>query len=583
MERCRYPREDCSVTDTSEPMSAQVTGLDQTISWSTFLLIAWIVAAPVAFLVYAAMSGGYPGDPNNAFTLDHVAKVYASTAYLQPLFNTLYLAVLTAIIVTPCGVLLAWLVARTDIYGKETISLLITLPIFISPLLGALAWIALAAPGAGLINAWIGHGLLGLSGNILNIYSFPSLVFVMSLFYIPLAFLLTVGNLKRLDGAMEEAGRTVGLTPVKVWFRITLPLLWPTIISAFLMIFILAAEQFAVPALLGVQGRFLTIPVILYQGYESGLMAPGEVAALATQLVAVTLLGVFLYRRTVRVARKYVVVTGKATASKLVQLGRWQWVALAGVGIYFAIAVALPCIALVIGSFQRFLTSHFDTANWTLANYKSLLDPYYIRVIWNTLSFAAFGALVTVVLGFTIGYLSTRLKGAAVVGADYLSSLPIALPGIAMAVGLLWTYAMLPLPIYGTAAILIIAFVARFIGYATRLASTSFQQIDPSLEEAGRLSGMTRMGVLRRIGFGLVSPSMVSGWIMVFAFIVVEVSTAILLYTPKTATMAVAIFNSMQSTGTVLGFTLAVVQLVIISVGLLVIRRLAGSLPSLAS
>lgn len=559
--------------------SPVISGLDRTISWGTFLVTFWIVVAPVAFLLFAAFSGGYPGDPNNALTLANVAKVYASAAYLAPLGNTLYLAGLTASATTFCGVLLAWLVARTDIRWKSAIAFSITIPIFISPLLGALAWISLAAPDAGIINVWLGRELLGLSGNIINIYSFSSIVFVMSLFYIPLAYLLTIGNLRRLDGSLEEAARTIGCGPLTVWFKVTLPLLWPTIISVFLMVFILGAEQFAVPALLGVRGRFVTIPVLLYQGYQSGLMPPGEAAALATQLVAVTLLGVFFYRQTVKVARKYVVVTGKATASKLVELGRWEWLALALVGLYFALAVLLPCAALVAGSFQKFLTAHFNAANWTLANYQQMFDPFYARVIWNTVILAAIGASLTLILGFLIGYLSTRLSGFAVVGADYLSSLPIAFPGIAMAVGLLWTYAFLPLPIYGTAAILVIAFVVRFIGYAARLALTSFQQIDPSLEEAGRLSGMTRMGVLRRLGFGLVGPSVLSGWIMIFAFIVVEVSTTILLYTPQTATMAVAIFNSMQSTGTVLAFTLAVVQLIFISAGLIIAKKFAGSLP----
>ena len=169
------------------------------------------------------------------------------------------------------------------------------------------------------------------------------------------------------------------------------------------------------------------------------------------------------------------------------------------------------------------------------------------------------------------------------VGVDYVSSLPIAVPGIAMAVGLLWTYALLPLPIYGTALLLLIAFMARFLGYAVRLAATSFQQIDGSLEEAGRMVGMSRLGVLRRIAFGLVQPSMISAWILIFAFIVVEVSTTILLYTPQTATMAVAIFNAMESAGTVRGFTIAVVQLLIIGTLLAVMRRVAGKLQMLTS
>lgn len=551
-------------------------------SWLTFLLTSWVVAVPVGFLVYAAFTGGYPGDPASTFTLQYVTKVYATKAYLDPLLNTLYLAFLTATIVTPCAMMIAWLVARTDMKWKETIGSLMPVPIFISPLLGTLAWIALGAPEAGIINAWIGRGLLGMKGNLINVYSFGAIVFVMALFYIPLAYLLMVGNLMRMDGAMEEAARTVGCSPRQVFFRVTLPLMWPTILPTFLIVFILAAEQFAVPAFLGVQSRFSTIPVILYGAFQQGTLPPGEVAALATQLVSVTMIGVFLYRRTLKVSRKYVVVTGKASAPKIVQLGGWQWIALTAVGLYFALAVILPCIALVIGSLQRFLTPHFAAENWTLANYETLLRPTYLRVIVNTVLLATIGAFFTVLLGFVIGYLATRLKGFAVVGADYVASLPIALPGLAMAVGLLWTYALLPLPIYGTATILVIAFVSRFVGYAARLATTSFQQIDPSLEEAGRMVGMTRLGVIRRIAFGLVSPSMVAAWALVFSFIVVELPTAIMLYTPKTTTMSVAIFNAMESTGAVIGFALAVVQLTLIMIGLLIVRRLAVSLPSMA-
>ena len=126
--------------------------------------------------------------------------------YLKPLGNTLLLAVLTALIVTPIGVLFAWLVARTDLRWKNGIGFAITLPIFISPLIGALAWIALAAPSSGLINAWVGRAIFGMRGNLVDIYSFPAIIFVMSLFYIPLCHLLTVGAFSRLDGALVGGG-----------------------------------------------------------------------------------------------------------------------------------------------------------------------------------------------------------------------------------------------------------------------------------------------------------------------------------------------------------------------------------------
>ena len=554
----------------------QALRLNNGISWATFVFTSWLIVAPLAFLIIAAVTGGYPGQPVRQLTFDYIQHVYGSTKYLKPFSNTLLLAMLTALIVTPIGVFFAWLIARTDLRWKSGIGFSITLPIFISPLIGTLAWIALAAPGAGLINAWIGRALFGMSGNLVNIYSFPAIIFVMSLFYIPLCYLLTVAAFSRLDGTLEEAGRTVGCRPVQVWRYVTLPILMPSIISASLIIFILSAEQFAVPALLGVRGHFVTIPVLLYQGFNEGTIPPGEIAALATQLVAVTLLGVYFYRRIVRVARRYVTVTGRASAQRLANLGYWQVPALFLLGIYIALAVVLPCVALLVGSFQKYLTATFDASNWTLGNYVSLLDPYYLQVLWNTIWLATGGAFATVLLGFLIGYLTTRLRGVPVVGVDYVSSLPIAVPGIAMAAGLLWTYALLPLPIYGTALLLLIAFMARFLGYAVRLASTSFQQIDPSLEEAARMVGMSRLTMLRRIAFGLVRPSMISAWTLIFAFIVVEVSTTILLYTPQTATMAVAIFNAMESAGTVRGFTIAVVQLLIIAGLLLAARAVTG-------
>src|SRR5262245_10336802 len=168
-------------------VSGQTTSyIDRLISWGVLLGTAWLVLAPLGFLLYAAFRTGYPGQIGTGFTLEHVQIVYASTKYLGPLVDTLVLAALTTLFATPIGLTLAWLVARSDIGWKRLIELTVTMPLFISPLLGSLAWIALAAPGSGLINAWLGRGLVGLEADLVNVYSFPAMVLVMVLYYVPL-------------------------------------------------------------------------------------------------------------------------------------------------------------------------------------------------------------------------------------------------------------------------------------------------------------------------------------------------------------------------------------------------------------
>jgi iron(III) transport system permease protein len=551
--------------------------------WIVFLVVTWLVLLPLGFLLYGALMTGYPGQVGNTFTLDHLLAVYGSTKYLRPLVNTLWLATLTTAIATPTGTLLAWLIARTDLPSKRLVELAITTPLFISPLLGSLAWIGLAAPGSGIINAWLGHALWGLRTDILDIYSFPAIVFVMVIYYVPLSYLLTVGGFSRIDATLEEAGRTVGCNTWQVWSRVTIPLLTPTIIAAALMVFVLAAEQFAVPALLGIRGNFTTIPVLLYQGFNYDVTPPGEASALATQLVLITLLGVYLYRRTVRVARRYVTIAARGGTQRQVTLGQWTFAAWAFIAFYLALAVIFPCIALLMGSLQKFLTANLTFSIWTLDNYRSLLDPRYLHAILISLGLASAGAVTTVTLALIVGYLTTRSKSKIVVVLDYVSSITIAVPGIAMGVGLLWAYTMLPLPIYGTFFMLLIAYMTRFLGQSVRLAAAAFQQIEPNLEEAGRMVGLTPLGVLRVISLNLIKPSIISACTLIFIFIIVEIPATILLYTPATETMAVVLFNAMDTSGTVRGFTIGVVQIIVIFIALAVAYRRAGNVRALVS
>lgn len=547
------------------------------LTWAALIATVIVVVLPMGFLLYGALQTGAPGAAGAAFTLANLKAVYGTTTYLSPLLHTLVLATLSAVIATPLGTFFAWLVARVKLRQKRALELMIIAPLYLSPLLGTLAWIALAAPGSGFVNALIGHELLGRGADLVNIYSFEGIVFVMAMFHVPHAYLLNVGPFQQVDANLEDAARLVGAKQRTVWLRVTAPLVLPSILSSGLLIFILSAEQFIVPTLLGVKSNYQTIPLVLYNGFSQGQPSLGVVSALATQLFIITFVGLYFYRRTVRSSRKYVAVTGKGASAKLIDLGPWTYPAAGVALLYIVLAVVLPVVALVVGSLERYPTARFTSGLWTLSNYDDFFAAGGLQSISTTLILGFGGGLATLVLAFVIAYVTLRERGIASATLDYFASMSVAVPGIVMAVGLLWAYTTLPLPIYGTIWLLIIAMAGRFVGQAVRLASASLAQVDPDLEGAGRIVGMTKAGVLRRITIGIVSRSVLSAWMMIFVLIVVEVATVIMLYTPNTITLSILLWNQGAMNGAVGAFTVGIVQIILVAAILAIVGILARS------
>jgi iron(III) transport system permease protein len=344
---------------------------------------------------------------------------------------------------------------------------------------------------------------------------------------VPYAYLFVVGALKNMDPALEEAARTVSAGVVATMRRVTLPLMLPALLSSALLVFVLAAELFSVPAMLGARVQIHTIPTVIYFGFQYGNVPVGEVSALATMLLWVTAAGIFLYRRTVALSRRYVTVSGKGYRARPIELGPWRWAGWGLVTLYVLVAVVLPYLALLLGSFLRFLTPKLRPQSFTLDNYARITEPGTLVAIQNTL-----------LLAVTI----------------------------------------LPVPIYGTIAMLLVAYMTRFIAYGVRIASSGLHQIDPELEEAGRLSGLSPLRAFRRIVLPLLRPSLISAWTLLFIFVVVEITATILLYTANTKTMAVVMWNAVEMAGSVGAFTLGVIQVTLVFGVLAGVYRVAGSL-----
>jgi iron(III) transport system permease protein len=548
-------------------------------SGGTVLITLAIIALPLGYLLYGSIRSAAPGTAGAAFTSSNWRAVYLKGAYNSALIHTLLLSFTVAVCSIVLGTVLAWLIARTDMPGRGWLGLLLALPIMISPLITSLAWVALAAPKAGFLNVFA-HQSLGKTTPILNIYTFHGIVLVMVLHYAPYAYLAALAALRNMDGSLEEAAQMLGSSPIRTAMRMTLPLLWPTLTSSGLLIFVFASDNFSVPTMLGTPVGYQTIPAELYQLLNLSPASPTRAAAVGTLLLWIALVGTLLQRRILRRSRRYVTVAGKGGARRTVALGPWRFLGLLVCLGYLFFAVVLPYLALILGSLMSFVTSKFSTKLFTFDNYRQALDPQYLTPLRNTLVLCLATALVTAVAGVLLSHLiQRRLPRRIAAITDYAVIIPNAAPAMVLAIGLLWVFLALPLHVYGTLWLLAIAYFTRYLGYGVRTSAATLLQLSPDLEEAARVQGATPSRSFRDVTLPLMRSTLLSIWTLLF---VLEISATILLYSPNSQTMSVVLWNQLANSNQPTAFAIGVVQTTIIFVVLAFAQRVFGTMRHIA-
>lgn len=551
-------------------------GLEAALAGVVLLGTLVLIIAPIGYVFFGALQSEPPGAPDSVFTFDNILTAYTSPSYLLALFNTLGLATTVAVLSILCGGALAWIIARTDAPWRRPLALLLVVPLMISTLVTTLAWIALAAPNAGFINA-LSRAWFGVR-TVFDIYSFAGIVLVHVLHYSAFAFLSFFAALRSIDASLEEASAMLGAGPLRTAWRMTLPLIFPSIATTFLVIFVFVCENFSVPTLLGTPIGFQTLPSLIYFNMEITPAHPTLAAATGTMLLWVALLGTLWQRRIAARANRYVTVAGKGVRPRVTPLGRWRYVATGFVVLFLTLSVILPYFALILSSLLNFLTPRIHLSSLTLDNYRTFFDGDNFTPVKNSLLLAGGGGLLITFIYILLSYLMLRARSSFGALVDYLTIIPTALPALILGVGMVWTFVGLPLPIYGTMAILLIAYFVRYIGYGVRHANNAFSQVSTDLLEAARISGATPLQTLRDILVPLVRPSILSLWTVLFIFIFMEVSATILLYSPHTRTLPTVLWVYMGSGSQTRAFAIAVVQATLIFAVLFVADRKFGTL-----
>jgi iron(III) transport system permease protein len=514
----------------------------------------------VVLPIVSLFAGSFSGD--DGATVDNFLRAIRQRLYYRALVNSLVLGAWTGLLSVAIGLPLAWAVSRTNTPAKGFLKFTATLSYLTPPFLTAIAFVNLFGPNAGLINQFL-RETLGLPFLTFNIFSMPGLVLVTVLHTFPFVYLLAASALESVDASYEESAEILGAGRWRTAFTVTAPLVAPAVLSGALIAFVNAIALFGSQAIIGIPGRIYTLPTRIYALF-SHPPEYGLASALSLIFVAITV-AALLVQRAYLARRSYVTLGGKGSRTRLVDLGAARWVVFGFGAFVFLVAIVLPYGSLIGTSLIKSVGLPF-WENVTTAHYRFILFEYDVtqRAIMNSLVLAALAATAAVLIGSVIGWIDLRTTAWGRRFLDYASLVPLGLPGIVMAVALIQFWLATPFPLYGTLAILLLAYTGRYIPLGVRAANGALRQIDPSLEESARTLGATWGKTMRHITLPLMRPGLSAGWLLVFVPAIQELSASILLFSSSSITVAVAIYNLYETGYVEPVAALAIVNIVIV-------------------
>jgi len=513
------------------------------------LLVGYLTVFPLIFLVYGSFLTPIVGGQGGTFTLDNFVKAYADRSTVPILLNSIAFSAGTTAVAFVIGTVLAWITERTNAPLRRLFFAMSLIPLIIPGILFTVSWIFLLSPRIGLINLWL-QDLLGLPAAPFNVYSLPGMIWVEGLHWSPIVYLLMSAAFRSMDPALEESALMSGAGLGATFYHVTLKLNLPMILSVFLLLFLRGLETFEVPAIIGLPAGiqvFTSKIFMAIKGYPSDF---GLAGAYSTVLLVLTSLGIYLYARVTREAARFATVTGKGFRPRVIDLGPWRYAAAAVIVAYLAVMVMLPVFVLLWNSLLPFYLKPSVQAlsRLTLENYPFVFKlPKTTRAITNSVALSVASATIIMLLTSVVAWIvvRTRIRGRWLL--DNLASMPLIFPSVVMGVALIWVYLTLPIPIYGTIWILLVAYVTRFLPYGLRACSSGLVQIHRELEEAAEISGASWRRSFTSIVLPLLRPAMVAGWMYIVIVSVRELGSSIFLWGPGAEVLSVIIFDFWQT------------------------------------
>jgi len=475
------------------------------------VIIALLMLAPLAYLLVRAADLG----------LLRAVELLLSSRTLLVAWNSVLLALLVTAVSLAISLPLAWLTVRTDLPWARAWTILATLPLVIPSYVGAFTLVAMMGP-RGMLQGWLEP--LGVE-RLPSIYGLPGAVWTLAIFSYPYLFLSIRNGLQNLDPALDEAARSLGRTAWQAFAGVTLPALRPALASGSLLVALYALSDFGAVSLL----RYPSFTRSIFVQYQNSFDR-SQAAVLALVLVGVTILLLILAQRVQGTGRYHRAGVGVARRAAKVRLGGWR------------IPALLFCATVVLGSV---IIPSGVILYWLLRGLTAgeSLTPM-MGATWNSLRAAILAGLATVVLALPVAYFTVRYPDRLSYWVGRASYIGYGLPGIVVALSLVYVGANYLTWLYQTLPMLLYAYTVRFLPEALGTLRTSIFQVSPRLEEAARSLGLTQQGAVRRVTLPLVRSGVWAGAALVFLSVIKELPATLLLAPTGFTTLATQIWSA---------------------------------------
>jgi iron(III) transport system permease protein len=475
-----------------------------------------------------------------AFSANHL-PLLLSGDILQAGLNSLVSATVSGVIAVAAGTLLALLLDRTDLRGRKVLRLFALTPLLVPPFVGAIAWIGIAGPTGPVNVAWTQW----FGGPLWNIYGGDGVIVLLAIHSYPIAYMIVSAALRRIPTDLEQAARISGASAPRAVRTITLPLLKPAMLSAFILIAVGNLADFGIPSIIGLPERYVTLSTLIYRYIQSGTVErPLEViSTIGVVLLVVAALAMVV---DLLVSRSRFELDGSASAVQLLPLGVARLPLTVGAWLAVLAITLLPLLALTSQALLPAPGVPLTWANLTLDNIvRATSAPAALTGALNSVMLSVLAGVICAVLGLAIGTVVTRTTARSNTALKTVAMLPQAIPGLVIAVG--WLIIAPRIGLFNTPWLILCAYVMAFVAIVVQSVSAPLKATPMTAEEAARISGASRLRALFDISWRMAVPAAIAGGVLVVLTAVRELTISVLLLAPGAQTLGVNIFSLQQA------------------------------------
>lgn len=532
-----------------------------------------ILFAYVIYPFYTTFVQSFAGDN----TLVNYKKFFSleSTANLEALWNSFYISIISVICCAVVGVMMAFLLERYDFPGRRILSILVLVPMALPPLVGVLSFTFLYGESG--IFPRLFQQLFQLEDVPFALKGIWGVIVVHTFTMYTYFYLTASAAIKGLDPSLEEAATSLGASRIRVWRKVILPMLTPSLIASSLLVFMVSMASYTAPLMFGVE-RTMTMQI--YLSRTNGNLDMAATQSTILSFVSITFLLIMRWyqnRRNYQNLSKGVSVHRSEVSSKPL---KYIAVVLSFIG---TLILILPILVLILISFSKdgAWTIQILPTEYTLDHYKALFtDERTWRPIWNSLQMGFIATIGNIIFGVAAAYAMVRLNFKGKTMLDILITIPWALPGTVVAVNLIAAFSTESVftfnqVLIGSFWILPLAYFIRHLPLVFRSTSASLMQLDQSVEEASRSLGASWLYTFRRIVIPLTLSGVLAGTLLAFVQSIGEFVASILIYNTSTIPLSVAIFQKLYAFKFGTACAYGVLQIILILIVLIISERLS--------